>query len=154
MTLPPVPPFTAMTAARKVRIAEDIWNTRDPAAVANTCTADCHWRGRSYFAQGRAGIVSILAQKWRRELEYRLIKEVWAFRENRIAVRFVYEWCDSDGQWFRSYGNENWEFDNQGLVCRRAASCNDAPIQANERKYDWPIGPRPFDYPSLSNLGL
>ena len=154
MALPPLPPFTAMTAARKVKIAEDIWNTRDPVTVASTCTADCQWRGRSYFAQGRKAIESILAQKWRREREYRLIKEVWAFRENRIAVRFVYEWCDDDVQWFRSYGNENWEFDNQGLVCCRIASCNDTPIKANERKYDWPIGPRPLDYPSLSNLGL
>ena len=154
MTFPPIPPFTALTAARKVRILEDIWNSRDPSAVAQMCAVDCLWRGRSLFAQGRSAIGSLLAQKWDREREYRLIKEVWAFQENRIAIRFVNEWCDDGGQWFRSYGNENWEVDDAGLIRRRLASCNDAPIQKCERKYTWPIGPRPREFPSLNDLGL
>jgi nuclear transport factor 2 (NTF2) superfamily protein len=154
MIFPPLPPFTPLTAARKARIAEDIWNSRDPAAVAKTLTTDCQWRGRAFIFRGRAAIETFLAEKWQREREYRLIKEVWAFHENRIAARFAYEWCDDYGQWFRSYGNENWEFDGEGLICRRIASINDAPIKENERKYRWPIGRRPFDYPSLSELRL
>ena len=150
----PLPPFTALTAARKARIAEDIWNTRDPAAVASICTVDCYWRGRSFFGRGRDSIERILVKKWEREFEYRLIKEVWTFHENRISTRFAYEWCDDDGQWFRSYGNENWEFNGEGLICRRVASCNDAPIQKSDRKYNWPLGRRPPNHPSLSDLGL
>jgi uncharacterized protein len=154
MTLFPVPPFTPSTAAQKTRISEDIWNARDPAAVANTCTVDSHWRGRALFIRGRAAIESFLVNKWRRELEYRLIKEIWTFQENRIAARFAYEWCDDDGHWFRSYGNENWEFDSEGLMSRRIASVNDSPIKESERKLNWPLGRRPIDHPSLTDLGL
>ena len=154
MSRPPLPPFTAETAAQKVRMAEDAWNTRDPARVALAYTTDSRWRNRSEFLEGRAAIEAFLTRKWSRELDYRLIKEVWAFRENRIAVRFAYEWHDDSSSWFRSYGNENWEFDEQGLMRRRIASINDLPIKESERKYHWPLGRRPDDHPSLSDLGL
>jgi hypothetical protein len=151
---PPLPPFTQESAAQKVRGAEDAWNTRDPARVALAYTADSRWRNRSEFLAGRAEIEAFLTRKWNRELDYRLIKELWAFRENRIAVRFAYEWHDARGDWFRSYGNENWEFDAHGLMRLRLASINDLPIREDERKYRWPLGPRPTDHPSLSELGL
>jgi nuclear transport factor 2 (NTF2) superfamily protein len=154
VTRPPLPPFTLETAAQKVRMAEDAWNTRDPERVALAYTEDSQWRNRAQFLQGRAAIVAFLRGKWAVELDYRLIKEVWAFRENRIAVRFAYEWHDANGQNYRSYGNENWEFDDQGLMRRRIASINDAPIEDAERKYHWPPGPRPIDHPSLSELGF
>ena len=154
MSRPPLPPFTLETAAQKVRMAEDGWNTRDPARVALAYTSDSRWRNRSEFLQGREAIEAFLRRKWARELDYRLIKELWAFGENRIAVRFAYEWRDDSGQWFRSYGNENWEFDEQGLMRLRIASINDAPIAAADRQYLWPAGPRPADHPSLSNLGF
>jgi len=147
-------PFTAETAAQKARMAEDAWNTREPARVALAYTTDSRWRNRAEFIQGRAEIEAFLTRKWHRELDYRLIKEVWAFRENRIAVRFAYEWHDDSGNWFRSYGNENWEFDDHGLMRLRIASINDLPIKENERKYHWPLGRRPDDHPSLSDLGL
>ena len=146
---PPLPPFNNETAAQKVRMAEDAWNTRDPARVALAYTTDSRWRNRSEFLEGRAAIEAFLARKWSRELDYRLIKEVWAFRENRIAV-----WHDDSGNWFRSYGNENWEFDQHGLMRLRIASINDLPIKESERKYHWPLGRRPDDHPSLSDLGL
>jgi len=151
---PPLPPFNAETAAQKVRMAEDAWNTRDPARVALAYTTDSRWRNRSEFLEGRAAIEAFLTRKWSRELEYRLIKEIWTFRENRIAVRFAYEWHDDSGNWFRSYGNENWEFDEHGLMRLRIASINDLPIKEGERKYHWPLGRRPDDHPSLSDLGL
>jgi nuclear transport factor 2 (NTF2) superfamily protein len=151
---PPLPPFTLESAALKVRLAEDAWNTRDPERVSLAYTVDSHWRNRAEFIVGREAIVAFLARKWRRELDYRLIKELWAFRDNRIAVRFAYESHDAAGQWFRSYGNENWEFDDHGLMRRRIASINDAPIEASERKYDWPLGRRPDDHPGLSDLGF
>jgi nuclear transport factor 2 (NTF2) superfamily protein len=151
---PPLPPFTAESAARKARSAEDAWNTRDPARVALAYTIDSRWRNRAEFFQGRAAIESFLTRKWSRELGYRLIKELWAFHEDRIAVRFAYEWHDERGVWFRSYGNENWEFDAHGLMRLRIASINDLPIRADERKYQWPLGRRPDDHPSLSDLGL
>ena len=151
---PPLPPFTSDSAAQKVRAAEDAWNTRDPARVARAYTVDSRWRNRSEFLAGRAEIEAFLTRKWSRELDYRLIKELWAFRENRIAVRFAYEWHDARGEWFRSYGNENWEFDAHGLMRLRLASINDLPIREDERKYRWPLGPRPKDHPSLSELGL
>jgi nuclear transport factor 2 (NTF2) superfamily protein len=154
MSRPPLPPFNAETAALKARMAEDAWNTRDPARVALAYTVDSRWRNRAEFLQGRPAIETFLARKWSRELDYRLIKEVWAFRENRIAVRFAYEWHDDSGNWFRSYGNENWEFDEHGLMRTRIASINDLPIRADERKYHWPLGRRPDDQPSLSDLGL
>ena len=154
MTRPPLPPFTAATAAQKARMAEDAWNSRDPARVALAYTTDSRWRNRTEFLQGRAAIEAFLTRKWNRELDYRLIKEVWTFGESRIAVRFAYEWHDDSGQWFRSYGNENWEFDEQGLMRTRIASINDAPIAASERKYHWPPGPRPAEHPSLSELGF
>ena len=154
MSRPPLPPFTAETAAQKARLAEDAWNTRDPVRVAGAYTVDSVWRNRAEFIQGRDEIVAFLTRKWNRELDYRLIKEVWAFRENRIAVRFAYEWHDDAGSWFRSYGNENWEFDAEGLMRRRIASINDLPIAESERKYRWPLGPRPDDHPGLSELGL
>ncbi len=154
MSRPPVPPFTLDTAAQKVRMAEDAWNTRDPARVALAYTPDSRWRNRGEFLQGRAAIEAFLHRKWARELDYRLIKELWAFRENRIAVRFAYEWRDDSGQWFRSYGNENWQFDREGLMERRIASINDAPIAAADRKYHWEAGPRPAEHPSLSDLGF
>lgn len=154
MSRPPLPPFTAETAALKVRLAEDGWNTRDPAKVALAYTEDSHWRNRAEFIQGRPAIEAFLSRKWNRELEYRLVKELWAFHDNRIAVRFAYEWRDDSGHWFRSYGNENWEFDADGLMRLRIASINDALIAASDRKFHWPLGRRPDDFPSLSDLGL
>ena len=154
MSRPPLPPFSAETAAQKVRAAEDAWNTRDPARVALAYTVDSQWRNRAEFIRGRAEIEAFLVRKWDRELDYRLIKEVWAFRDNRIAVRFAYEWHDDSGQWFRSYGNENWEFDPEGLMRRRIASINDLRIGETERLYHWPLGRRPDDHPGLSDLGL
>jgi uncharacterized protein len=154
MTRPPLPPFTAETAAQKARLAEDAWNTRDPARVALAYTIDSRWRNRAEFIGGRDAIEEFLRRKWQRELDYRLIKEVWAFHENRIAVRFAYEWHDDSGNWFRSYGNENWEFDEHGLMRLRIASINDVPINEGERKYHWPLGRRPDDHASLSGLGL
>ena len=154
MARPPLPPFTHETAVQKVRMAEDAWNTRDPARVALAYSEDSRWRNRTEFIEGRAQIVAFLRRKWQRELDYRLIKEIWGCRENRIAVRFAYEWHDDSGQWFRSYGNELWEFDEAGLMRRRIASINDALIAETERRYRWPLGPRPADHPSLSDLGL
>jgi uncharacterized protein len=154
MDRPPLPAFTSETALQKVRMAENAWNTRDPARVALAYSADSRWRNRSEFLHGRGAIQAFLARKWARELDYRLIKELWAFRENRIAVRFAYEWHDDSGQWFRSYGNENWEFDEQGLMRLRLASINDLPMAEAERLYRWPLGPRPEEHPSLSDLGL
>ena len=151
---PPLPPFDDAAAARKVRLAEDAWNSRDPEKVATAYTADSVWRNRSEFLSGRDAIVQFLTRKWTRELDYRLIKELWAFRENRIAVRFAYEWRDDSGHWFRSFGNENWEFDGNGLMARRIASINDLPIHEADRKYRWPLGRRPDDHPGLSDLGL
>ena len=151
---PPFPPFDEKTAVQKVRMAEDAWNTRDPIKVSLAYTQDSVWRNRSEFLEGRAHIVEFLARKWKKELEYRLIKELWACMGNRIAVRFAYEWHDDSGNWFRSYGNENWEFDERGFMRRRIASINDLPIPESERKYHWPPGRRPEDYPSLSELGL
>jgi nuclear transport factor 2 (NTF2) superfamily protein len=151
---PPLPPFTLETAAQKVRLAEDAWNSRDPARVSLAYSEDSRWRNRAEFPQGRAEIVEFLTRKWARELDYRLIKELWTFADNRIAVRFAYEWRDDSGQWFRSYGNENWEFDEDGLMRRRFASINDLPIAVAERKYHWPQGPRPPDHAGLSELGL
>jgi nuclear transport factor 2 (NTF2) superfamily protein len=154
MSRPPLPPFTRETAAQKARLAEDAWNSRDPAKVALAYTPDSRWRNRVEFINGRAEIEAFLARKWARELDYRLIKEVWGFRENRMAVRFAYEWRDDSGHWFRSYGNELWEFDEAGLMRRRVASINDAPIAEADRKYRWPLGRRPDDHPGLSDLGL
>jgi len=151
---PPIPPFTMATAKEKVRLAEDAWNGRDAAAVALAYTPDSLWRNRAEFLAGRQAIEAFLTRKWHRELDYRLIKELWAFQANRIAVRFAYEWHDDAGHWYRSYGNENWEFDNSGLMRLRIASINDLPIAAEERKYHWPLGPRPGDHPSLSDLDL
>jgi uncharacterized protein len=152
---PPLPPFTAETAGRKVRAAEDGWNGRDPEKVALAYTADSQWRNRAEFFQGRPAIIAFLSRKWARELDYRLIKELWAFDETRIAVRFAYEWHDDSGHWFRSYGNENWEFDEHGLMRRRLASINDLPIKSAERHFHWPApGPRPADHPGLGELGL
>ncbi len=154
MTRPPIPPFTEQTAMQKVRAAEDGWNSRDPAKVALAYTPDSQWRNRSEFLKGRAEIEAFLARKWVQEREYRLIKELWAFNENRIAVRFAYEWHNAEGNWFRSYGNENWEFNANGLMQRRIASINDLAIDASERKFGWPQGRRPDDHPGLSELGL
>ena len=151
---PPLPPFDATAAAQKVRMAEDAWNTRSPERVSLAYTRDSSWRNRSEFLSGREAIVQFLIRKWNRELDYRLIKELWAFLGDRIAVRFAYEWHDDSGNWFRSYGNENWEFDEYGFMRRRIASINDQPIQESERKYRWPLGPRPADHPGLSQLGL
>jgi nuclear transport factor 2 (NTF2) superfamily protein len=152
---PPLPPFLTVEAAvQKVRLAEDAWNTRDPERVALAYTPDSHWRNRAEFLEGRAAIVAFLGRKWNRELDYRLIKELWGFRENRIAVRFAYEWHDDSGNWFRSYGNELWEFDERGLMRRRVASINDAPIHESDRKYHWSLGRRPDDQASLGDLGL
>jgi nuclear transport factor 2 (NTF2) superfamily protein len=154
-TRPPLPPFTREAAIAKVRAAEDGWNTCDPARVSLAYTTDSIWRNRSEFVVGRSAIVDFLTRKWARELDYRLIKELWAFAGNRIAVRFAYEWHDDSGQWFRSYGNENWEFDEAGLMRHRHASINDLPIKAAERKYHWDRnGPRPADHPGLSDLGF
>jgi Uncharacterized protein conserved in bacteria len=149
-----VPPFTHETAVKKVRAAEDGWNSRDPQRVSLAYTVDSRWRNRSEFMNGREAIVSFLTRKWERELEYRLIKELWAFDDARIAVRFAYECHDAAGQWWRSYGNENWEFDENGLMKARHASINDLAIQESERLYRWPIGRRPDDHPGLSELGL
>ncbi len=154
MSRPPLPPYTLETATRKVRLAEDAWNTRDPSFVAQAYTLDSRWRNRTQFIEGREAIEGFLKLKWQRELEYRLIKEIWGCRENRIAVRFAYEWHDNSGQWYRSYGNENWEFDEAGLMRRRIASINDAPILESARAYHWPLGRRPDDHPSLSELGF
>lgn len=151
---PPVPPFTRETAIQKVRAAEDGWNTRDPQRVSLAYTPDSVWRNRAEFAKGRADIVAFLTRKWARELDYRLIKELWAFTDNRIAVRFAYEWHDDSNHWYRSYGNENWEFDTNGLMARRHASINDLPIPESERLFHWPLGRRPDDHPGLSELGL
>ncbi len=151
---PPLPPFTRETAAQKIRMAEDAWNTRDPERVAAAYTSDSVWRNRAEFVAGREQIVQFLKRKWARELDYRLIKELWAFTENRIAVRFAYEWRDDANNWYRSYGNENWEFDEKGLMRRRLASINDLPIKESERKYKWPLGRRPDAHPGLSDLGL
>ncbi|MEM8679871.1 MAG: nuclear transport factor 2 family protein [Planctomycetota bacterium] len=153
-TKPPCPPFDAESAVRKVRMAEDAWNTRDPHKVALAYTEDSVWRNRAEFIAGRAAIVEFLVRKWNKELDYRLIKEIWAHDGNRIAVRFAYEWRDDSGHWFRSYGNENWQFDPHGLMRFRHASINDLPISAAERKYHWPLGTRPEAHPSLSELGL
>jgi nuclear transport factor 2 (NTF2) superfamily protein len=154
VTRPPLPPFTAETAAQKVRAAEDAWNRREPETVAQAYSPDSRWRNRDEFINGRAAIVAFLQRKWAKELEYRLIKEVWAFGGNRIAVRFAYEWHDANGQWFRSYGNENWEFDGEGYMAVRHASINDLAIAEADRLYRWPQGPRPAGHPGLTDLGL
>jgi nuclear transport factor 2 (NTF2) superfamily protein len=151
---PPFPPFTRETAIQKVRAAEDGWNTRDPERVSKAYTLDSRWRNRAEFFTGRDAIVAFLTRKWAKELDYRLIKELWAFTDDRIAVRFAYEWHDDSGQWYRAYGNENWEFDENGLMRRRHASINDLPIAESARLYRWPSGPRPADHPGLSDLGL
>lgn len=151
---PPLPPFTHETAVAKVRAAEDAWNSRDPQAVARAYTTDSRWRNRVEFPVGREAIEALLQRKWARELDYRLVKELWTFAGDRIAVRFAYEWRDDSGHWFRSYGNENWEFAADGLMARRFASINDSPITAAERKFHWPLGPRPHDHAGLSELGL
>ena len=151
---PPLPPFDRDSAILKVRLAEDGWNGRNPEKVSLAYSIDSSWRNRSEFVVGREAIVQFLTRKWTRELDYRLIKELWAFHENRIAVRFAYEWHDDSGNWFRSYGNENWEFNADSLMQRRYASINDLPIKESERKYHWPLGPRPDDHSGLSQLGL
>lgn len=151
---PPLPPFTLESAIQKVRLAEDAWNTRDPSKVALAYSTDSRWRNRAEFVSGRDEIVAFLSRKWTRELDYRLIKELWAFTENRIAVRFAYEWHDDSGHWYRSYGNENWEFNSDGLMASRFASINDLPISEPDRKYNWPLGRRPDGHPSLSDLSL
>ena len=151
---PPLPPFTRETAAQKVRLAEDAWNTRDPERVAQAYTVNTQWRNRVEFPVGRQEVQALLERKWMRELEYRLIKELWALDENRISVRFAYEWHDDAGNWFRSYGNENWEFDEHGFMHKRFASINDKSIAQGDRKFHWPQGRRPDDHPSLSDLGL
>ena len=153
-TKPPLPPFTVQTATQKVRMAEDAWNTREPDRVVLVYTEDTRWRNRSEFPVGREQVRQFLIRKWAKELDYRLIKELWACAGNRIAVRFAYEWHDDSGNWYRSYGNENWEFNDQGFMMRRFASINDLPIQESERKYRWPLGRRPDDHPGLSDLGL
>jgi uncharacterized protein len=151
---PPLPPFDAQTAAQKIRAAEDAWNTRDPQRVALAYAPNSVWRNRAEFLTGREAIVQFLTRKWNKELDYRLIKELWAFHGNRIAVRFAYEWHDDSKNWFRSYGNENWEFDENGYMLHRFASINDLPIRSDERKYHWPLGRRPEDHPGLLALGL
>ena len=151
---PPFPPFTFETAVQKVRAAEDGWNNRDPQTVAMAYTASSQWRNRAEFASGRDEIVGLLTRNWNRELDYRLIKEIWAFSGHRIAVRFAYEWHDDAGNWFRSYGNENWEFNDNGLMAVRHASINDLPIKGEDRQYFWPLGPKPEDHHGLSDLGL
>src|SRR2546430_15868826 len=153
-TRPPVPPFTLETAIQKVRLAEDGWNSRDPEKVALAYTVDSRWRNRAEFPQGRQEIIEFLRRKWAKELDYRLIKELWAHNGNRIAVRFAYEWHDDSGHWYRSYGNENWEFDEHGLMQRRYASINDLQIKKTDCKYYWPLGRRPDEHPGLSDLGL
>jgi nuclear transport factor 2 (NTF2) superfamily protein len=154
MARPPLPPFSEATAIQKVRMAEDGWNGRDPAKVAQAYTVDSQWRNRAEFIQGRDAIEAFLARKWSHELDYRLTKELWTFASNRIAVRFAYEYHDDSGNWFRAYGNENWEFDDEGLMQRRLASINEHPITEAERKFHWPLGRRPDDAPELSALGL
>ena len=151
---PPLPPFTRASAIEKVRLAEDGWNSRDPQRVSLAYTLDTRWRNRAEFAHGREQAKDFLTRKWAKELDYRLIKELWAFTDNRIAVRYAYEWHDDSVNWFRSYGNENWEFDENGLMANRFACINDLPIQASERKFHWPLGRRPDDHPGLSELGL
>jgi len=151
---PPFPPFTLETAIRKVRMAEDAWNTRDPERVSLAYTPDSIWRNRAEFFSGRAAIVQFLQRKWAKELDYRLIKELWVYHETRLAVRFAYEWHDDSGNWFRSYGNENWDFDETGLMRLRLASINDLPIKESDRKYRWPLGRRPDGHAGLSELGL
>ena len=151
---PPLPPFTEESAKQKIRMAEDAWNSRDPVRVSLVYTEDTVWRNRSEFPVGRAQVVEFLSRKWAKELEYRLIKELWAFTENRIAVRFAYEWHDDSGHWYRSYGNENWEFNPSGLMQRRFASINDMPIAASDRKFFWDLGRRPDEHPGLTALGL
>jgi uncharacterized protein len=154
MSRPPLPPFAEQTAIEKVRLAEDGWNSRDPAKVALAYSADSQWRNRAEFFSGREAIEAFLTRKWTRELEYRLIKELWAFTDNRIAVRFAYEFRDDSGQWFRAYGNENWEFEANGLMRRRIASINEHPIAEADRKFRWPLGRRPDNHPGLSDLGF
>ncbi|PWC32897.1 DUF1348 family protein [Azospirillum sp. TSO35-2] len=154
MSRPPLPPFTDETAAQKARLAEDGWNSRDPVRVAQAYTIDSHWRNRAEFIDGRPQIEAFLARKWTRELDYRLIKEVWTHGANRIAVRFAYEYHDDSGTWFRAYGNENWEFDAEGMMVNRFACINEHPIAETERKFHWPLGRRPDDHPGLSDLGL
>lgn len=151
---PPLPPFTVETAKEKVRLAEDGWNSRDAHKVAQAYTLDTQWRNRAEFVTGRAEAEAFLDRKWHKELDYRLIKELWAFEGNRIAVRYAYEWHDDSGNWFRSYGNENWEFDDSGLMARRFACINDLPIRESERQFHWPLGRRPDNHPGLSELGL
>ncbi|TCB62739.1 nuclear transport factor 2 family protein [Rhizobium leguminosarum bv. viciae] len=153
-TRPPLPPFSAVSATEKVRLAEDGWNSRNPEKVALAYSDDSQWRNRSEFVNGRQAIVGFLTRKWQRELEYRLIKVLWAFTDNRIAVRFAYEWHDDSGNWFRSYGNENWEFGADGLMRKRFASINDAPIQSHDRQFHWPLGRRPDEHPGLSDFGF
>ena len=154
MSRPPLPPFTETSAREKVRLAEDGWNSRDAARVTLAYTPDSQWRNRAEFPQGHAEIEAILTRKWNRELDYRLIKELWAFSGNRIAVRYAYEYHDDSGHWFRAYGNENWEFDENGLMAKRFASINEHPIAESERKFRWPLGRRPDDHPGLSELSL
>ncbi len=154
MTRPPLPPFSEETARIKVRAAEDAWNGRNPAKIALAYTSDSLWRNRAEFVKGRPDIEAFLTRKWARELDYRLIKELWTLSGDRIAVRFAYEWRDDGGNWFRSYGNENWEFDEQGLMKRRIASINDLPIAETDRKFHWPLGRRPDEHPGLTELGL
>lgn len=151
---PPLPPYTHETAVQKVRLAEDGWNSRDPAKIVLAYSPDTNWRNRAEFPQGRAEAQALLERKWARELDYRLIKELWSYTGNRIAVRFVYEWHDDAGNWFRSHGNENWEFNEHGLMTHRHASINDRPIKAEDRKFFWPLGRRPDDHPGLTELGL
>ena len=153
-TRPPLPPFTRKSAIQKARLAEDAWNTRDPGRVALAYAIDSRWRNRSEFINGRTEIIAFLSRKWAKELDYRLIKELWAFTDNRIAVRFAYEWHDDSGHWYRSYGNENWEFNDDGLMALRFASINDLPMLESNRKYHWPLGRRPDDHPGLSELVL
>jgi nuclear transport factor 2 (NTF2) superfamily protein len=153
-TKPPIPPFTTETAIFKVRLAEDAWNSRDPERVVLVYTEDTQWRNRTEFPVGREQVRQLLERKWAKELDYRLIKELWAYGDNRIAVRFAYEWHDDSGQWFRSYGNENWEFNDRGLMVRRLASINDLPINESSRKFFWPLGRRPDGHPGLSELEL
>ncbi|MBO9411389.1 MULTISPECIES: nuclear transport factor 2 family protein [Ruegeria] len=154
MSRPPLPPFTLETATQKVRMAENGWNSRDPDLVTPAYTEDSQWRNRAEFLSGHEDIHAFLTRKWNKELDYRLIKELWAFTENRIAVRYAYEWHDDSGQWFRSYGNENWEFAEDGRMAKRHASLNDLPIDEEDRLFHWPQGPRPEDHPGLSDLGL
>jgi hypothetical protein len=154
MSRPPLPPFNAETAAEKARLAEDAWNSRDPQRVALAYTEDSRWRNRAEFFSGREAIIEFLTRKWQRELDYRLIKEIWAYTDNRIAVRFAYEWHDDSGNWYRAHGNEQWEFDEAGLMRRREASINDVRIAEADRLFRWPPGRRPDDHPGLNDLGM